>query len=92
MHEVALFFRPILAIDLKSNLLRLLFAENWLEFVAHGLAPKQDGVDLPLTDPALILVVRFAGHCIFGAFIPLAAAWLFRFVAKHSLEDKLIID
>ena len=46
---------------------------------------------MALTDPALVLVVRLAGHCVFGALVPLATAWLLLLVTEHSLENELVV-
>ena len=47
---------------------------------------------MALANPALILVVWFACNSVFGALIPLATAFHVLFVAKHALEDQLVIN
>ena len=85
--EIFNLFWTKITIDLVTNLLGLVLSNDWVELVSHCFAPEENTIDVLLTDPTLILVVRLASDRILRTLVPLLAARLLLLVAKHPLED-----
>ena len=89
---VCVFLLPKFIIDLVPDLLGLGIRQYWIYFVAEAFTPEKDTVAVLILDKALILVMRFASHSIFRAFIPLTTPWNINFVTELSLENQLVVD